>query len=210
MLTNTVSKESPRLQKFTHMLCSLPFLLGTDGTEAWYCIWDVLSRLVSSFSALVVSCTILGWISSFESFSPLPSGFLSRLWFGWCFECWHFRRMLCVERGLYSGSLLMKFSYHFPSFPQSSNQRYNSWKFSRYGCKLSSKERMGTLPTSSALAVLFEFPYENVFWSLCNWTEGKHLLECRTSVLGWYFSKEKTVSANRIIFAQLPHVVLLF
>lgn len=168
----------------------------------------MLSRLASSFSALVVSCTILGWISSFESFSPLPSGFLSRLWFSWCFECCHFKPMLCVERGLYSGGLLMNFSYYFLSFPWSSNQLYNSWKFSRYCWKLSSEDRMGPLTTSLASAVLFEFPYEDVFWGLCKWTKGERLLDCHTSVFGWYLSREKTVSANRLVFAQLPHDVL--
>lgn len=107
--------KNPQIPRFPCTLCSLFLEMGAESGAAF--IWDMLSRLVSRFWALVVSCILLGWLSTFESFSPLPSGFLSQLWFGRYLEWWLFKPMLCVERAPYSGGLLMSFWYNFLSFP---------------------------------------------------------------------------------------------
>lgn len=119
MLAPMVSKESQNLQKFPACFILLLFLWGQMGAEP-------CTSLESSEELLcwVVSCTVLAWITSFESFSPLPSGFLSCLGLVGIlnFECWHFKPMLCA------GALLMNFWYNFPSFPWSFNQPYKLLK----------------------------------------------------------------------------------
>lgn len=141
------------------MLHSPPFSLGADGSIH-------LSRLVSSFSAGCFPAQ--SWHESAHLRVFLHCLLVSCLALVWLvFWMLTFQPMLC------SGGLLMNFSYHFPSFPWSLNQPYSCWKFYKFGCKRPSEERVGTLPTCSASADLFEPPYKDTLWFVCKWTEEK-------------------------------------
>lgn len=154
-----VSKESPNLQKFPACFILLLFLWGQMGAFTWV-DWWAASLLGAFLHNLGMNQLIWEFFSTAFWFPVSP-------WFGWYFECWHFKPMLC------SGGLLMNFSYHFPSFPWSLNQPYSCWKFYKYGCKRPSEGRVGTLPTCSASADLFEPPYKDTLWFVCKWTEEK-------------------------------------
>lgn len=150
-----------QIYRFPCTLCSLSLEVGGESGAAF--VWDMLSRLVSSFCALVVSCVLLGWLSTLESFSPLPSGFLSQLWFGRYLEWWLCKPRLCVERTHIQEAFSWIFdiiSSPFPSLPVSCATVEN---FAGVAAS-DALEREWLLLQPAQLQQIFEFPYQGVFW----------------------------------------------
>lgn len=139
----------------------------------------------------VVPCTTWAWISSFESFSPLPSGFLSRLGLVGILNV-DISNPFCVLE-----AFSWFFHIIFPPFPGLSI-RHTAVENSQVWLQVGFWRESGCSSVCSASADLSELPYKDTFWFVCSWREGSIDLRAKQA-FSLIFFQEK--------YAQFPHVL---
>lgn len=139
----------------------------------------------------VVPCTTWAWISSFESFSPLPSGFLSRLGLVGILNV-DISNPFCVLE-----AFSWFFHIIFPPFPGLSI-RHTAVENLRVWLQVAFWRESGCSSVCSPSADLSELPYKDTFWFVCSWREGSIDLRAKQA-FSLIFFQEK--------YAQFPHVL---